>query len=159
MYPQEFPLPDAWVERIWLAMRATYGAAFDRQWACPAGADPAEHVRGLKAHWGRELARYQQAPDAIRHALDNLPERVPNLVEFKAMCNRRPDYAPPALPAPKADPAKVAELIAKVDRGSILDPKEWARKLKAREEGSKEHGLTQYQRDAWRTALGEGVPA
>lgn len=153
-------LPDAWVERIWLALRATYGAAFDRQWQCPAGADPADHVRGLKSHWARELGRFQLAPDAIRYALDNLPPNPPNLIEFKAACNRRPDYAPPALPAPKADLARVAELVGSINRDTVQDPKAWARALKAREEHEKKnppdprHKMTAYQRDAWRTALG-----
>lgn len=107
-------LPDSWVERIWLAMRATYGATFDRQWECPAGSDPVEHVRGLKAFWGRELSRLQQNPAAIRYGLENLPTFPPNLIEFRALCNRRPEQNLPALPAPPADPKRVADALAKI---------------------------------------------
>ena len=107
-------LPEAWVERIWQAMRATYGATFDRQWECPAGADPVEHVRAMKAFWGRELSRYQQNPQAIRYGLENLPTFPPNLIEFRAICNRRPDAVQPMLPAPPADPERVKALMADV---------------------------------------------
>jgi len=134
MLRHESSLPEAWVERIFATMRATYGAAFDRQWECPAGADVAAHMHGIKAHWGRELARYQQNPDAIRYALDNLPAYPPNLIEFRAICNRRPDATVPQLPAPKPDPQRVAEalapLVASRGQASLArHPREWARSL------------------------------
>jgi len=134
MSHHESSLPDAWVERIWATMRATYGAAFDRQWQCPEGEDPLRHVSTLKAHWGRELGRYQQAPDAIRYALDNLPAYPPNLIEFRAACNRRPDAPVPQLPAPKPDPQRVAEALAplaaaRAQASQARHPREWARSL------------------------------
>lgn len=116
----ESSLPEPWVERIWQAMRATYGATFDRQWECPAGADPVEHVRSLKAFWGRELSRYQQNPQAIRYGLENLPNFPPNLIEFRAICNRRPDAVPPMLPAPPADPERVRAVLAEAT--ALLTP-------------------------------------
>ena len=145
-------LPDSWVERIWATMRATYGAAFDRQWECPAGIDPVEHVKTLKAHWGRELGRFQQNPAAIRYGLENLPPHAPNLVEFRAACGRRPSYVQPQLPAPKPDPARVAQIVGGIARPPQRDPKDWARVLQKREEqGDK---LTLAQRQMWRAALG-----
>lgn len=111
-------LPDSWVERIWLAMRATYGATFDRQWECPAGADPVEHVRGMKAFWGRELAGFQQSPSAIKYALEHLPEFPPNLVQFRALCNRRAEVNLPALPMPPADPAVVRAVMAGIAKAA-----------------------------------------
>ena len=133
MSNHESSLPDAWVERIFSTMRATYGAAFDRQWECPAGVDPVKFGSDLKAHWGRELRGFQQNPQAIGHALDHLPEHPPNLVQFRALCTRRPDNAPPALPAPKADPARVAQIVGGIKRpDGWRDPKQWARDLLAR---------------------------
>lgn len=133
MSPHESSLPETWVERIWSTMRATYGAAFDRQWQCPEGEDPERHVATLKAHWGRELSRYQQNPDAIRYALENLPPRPPNLIEFKAACNRRPDQAVPQLPAPKPDPQRVASALAPLAdikaKAGTYNPREWAHSL------------------------------
>ena len=134
MLRHDSSLPEAWVERIFATMRATYGAAFDRQWECPASADVAAHMQGIKAHWGRELGRYQQNPDAIRYALDNLPAYPPNLIEFRAACNRRPDAPVPQLPAPKPDPQRVAEALAplaaaRAQASQARHPREWARSL------------------------------
>lgn len=83
-------LPEGWVEKIWTAMRAAYGAAFDRQWEAPAGVDPVSHVTEMKRMWGRQLSYYQQSPRAIAFALDNLPARVtpPTLPEFRALCRQ-----------------------------------------------------------------------
>lgn len=126
----ESSLPDAWVERIFATMRATYGASFDRQWECPVGVDPVKFGSDLKAHWGRELRGFQQNPAAIGHALDHLPEHPPNLVQFRTLCTRRPDAAVPALPAPKPDPARVAEIVSGIARpAGARHPKQWARDL------------------------------
>lgn len=146
-------LPAQWVEKIWGAMRAEYGASFDRQWECPAGEDPVRHVQSLKAHWARTLAGLFRRPDTIRYALDNLPPHPPNLPEFRALCNRAPEPNVKMLPAPKADPAKVAEALAPLRKFSRTEhgPKAWAWRLKAREEQGDKLGF--YQRHAWRDAL------
>lgn len=121
-------LPEPWVERIWSTMRATYGAAFDRQWECPPGVDPAQHVAELKAVWGRELRGFQQNPKAIAHGLDNLPtDHPPNLLQFVAICRRAPQFAPKELPPPKASQAVIAQVLEAVrpagrgDRAWIAD--------------------------------------
>lgn len=152
MSMHESSLPEAWVERIFATMRATYGAAFDRQWECPPGVDPADHGQQLKAHWGRELARYQQSPDAIRYGLENLPPHPPNLVEFRSSCNRRPDQAQLSLPPVKADPARVAQALSRMRAGiKAENPKAWAWRLRDRENAGER--LTIAQRDMWRAAL------
>lgn len=133
MLNHESSLPDAWVERIFKVLRATYGAAFDRQWECPAGVDPARFAQDMKDHWSRELRGLKQNPMAIGHALDYLPERPPNLIEFRNLCARRPDPQTLALPAPKADPARVAAAIGSIRRPDVCrDPKQWARDIMAR---------------------------
>src|SRR5574340_328262 len=91
-------LPDRWIQRIWDTMRATYGSAFDRMWSAPSGSDPVEHVKGLMFHWAKELGVYSSNSDAIAYALGNLPDLPPNLMQFKALCNRRPEPQRPALP-------------------------------------------------------------
>lgn len=144
-------LPLHWVEKIWMAMRAEWGAAFDRQWECPAGEDPARHVRGLKEHWARRLAGLFNRPDAIRYALENLPAHPINLPDFRALCCRAPEPFVPMLPAPKADPERVAAAIAKVMRGGVRHPMACALALRDRDM-SGEH-LTQFQRKYWREVL------
>jgi hypothetical protein len=146
-------LPDGWIERLWAQMRATYGASFDRQWECPQGADPAEHVAGIKAHWARELGMFLHNPEALRYGLEHLPpDYPPNLLQFRAACNRRPEAARPALEGPKADPSKVAEALSKLR--SIphrTSAREWAYALKARDEAGER--LSILQREMYRDAL------
>lgn len=156
--PESSPqsLPEPWVRKIFATMRATYGASFDRQWQCPAGADPAEHAAEMIGHWARELRGYLQSPEALAYALDHLPSSPPNLIEFKALCRGAPKYARPALPAPKPDMAVAAEAMKGISV-KANDPRQWAHDLKAIEaRGGK---LTQAQRWMWREALGENREA
>ena len=124
-------LPEAWVKRIFATMRGYYGAEFDRQWECPAHEKPEEHAATMLALWGRELRGFQQSPNAIAYALEHLPERPPNLVQFQAICRRAPQYAQPALPAPEADPAIVQQVIGAF-RVSHKPPRAWVARLEAR---------------------------
>ena len=81
------------------------------------------------------------------------PEKPPTVLQFRALCNLRPDKALPALPAPESKPAP--EVLARADEikssQKQIDPKAWAWALKAREERGP--GLTLAQREMWRTAL------
>lgn len=146
-------LPDEWIDTIFMALRATYGVAFDRQYECPPGEDPAKFYVNLKAWWKRDLAPAIAAPHTIRYALDHMPAKVLNLPEFRALC-----WQAPPLPRQgqiahdvKADPQRVAAEVAKMRKVQESSPKAWAYRLKQREEeGDK---LTQAQRDMWRSAL------
>lgn len=157
MSSPESSLPESWVEHIWTVMRATYGAAFDRLWQCPEGVDPTEHVRQLKAVWGRGLARFQQSKHALTWGLENLPERPPNLVEFRSLCMSvpLPSDAPPRLPNVTPNPHRVQAVLQglemRIDRSRVRHQRAWAIELKALEERGE--NLTQFQRDAWREAL------
>jgi hypothetical protein len=157
--PSLSSLPEPWVRKIFATMRATYGAAFDRQWQCPAGVEPVEHAAEMVEHWGRELRGYQQSPKAIAHALDNLPPNVPNLIEFKALCRQAPQYVEnPRLPAPKPNMEVAAEALKGVNVQAD-DPKAWAHRLREREMRSKGAGMTMAQKRMWREALGENREA
>lgn len=152
MSTPESSLPERWVQRIFATMRATYGAAFDRQWQCPAGTEPADHVQQMLEHWGRELRAYQQNPSAISYALENLPEHPPNLIEFRALCRRRPDMGTPRLEAPRVPAQKILAAVASIAKPvPKVDPKQWARDLQERE--AKGEKLTTAQRMTWRLAL------
>lgn len=155
----ESSLPERWVKKIFATMRATYGAAFDRQWECPAGVDPAEHAADMLEHWGRELRGYQQSAQAIAHALGSLPPHPPNLVEFKALCRGAPQYVNQGrLEAPKMPPEKMLEAVAAIVKPEPRhDDKKWAKDLQALEgRGGK---LTLAQRVMWRAALGVDQPS
>lgn len=154
---QRPPLPSDWVEKLFARLAVVYGHAFLGRWS---GLD----LDAVKQSWAKELAGFLSHPEALAAGLEKLPSgEPPTVLQFRDLCReslrdeRQP--APPALPAPKADPQKVAALVAKVDRSAVLNPKAWAWALKAREEGEKahqpdsRHRLTPYQREAWRTAL------
>lgn len=152
--PSHSSLPNAWVRKIFATMRATYGAAFDRQWQCPAGTDPAEHAADMIGHWGRELRGYQQSPQAIAYALEHLPPSPPNLIEFRALCRGAPQYTQKQLEAPRVPPERMLEAVAAIAKPEPkYDPKEWAKKLKAREESGEK--LTLAQRAMWREAISD----
>lgn len=155
-------LPDRWVQRIWGAMRATYGASFDRMWPCPpcpAGVDPAKHAADhtsvLLGHWAKELGRFQSNPSALQFGLSNLPANPPNLIEFKAICGRAPranDHL--SLPAPEVSREGLARVQQKLANGlgGALDPMDPVRRIMLRElDGDKSVNLA--QREFWRQAL------
>lgn len=103
---QSIPLPPEWIDRIFTKLSLTYGRAFMSQYE---GLDPA----AVKADWAMELSGFQRAPEALRYGLQNLPaDRVPNVLQFRALCRRAP--APPVkqLPAPQMDEAARAKVRA-----------------------------------------------
>lgn len=155
-------LPDRVMARLWTAMRGNYGARWDRMFPVPPvppGADAGQHalesIKAVQSIWAEKLARFGANLDAIAFALDNLPTDPPNLPEFVALCNRRPDPKLVALPAPPVNPEAaraVAAKLAKVSQhiGDQLTP---IRGLMRRELAGPGHGLTKFQRDFWRKAL------
>ena len=124
-------LPVKVVDRIFSRLMATYGAAWDRS----LGAAP---IGDVKSAWAHELAGFASRLDALAWALENLPERVPNVIEFRNLARMAPTPDAPRLPEPKADPARVAAELAKlVDvragaSASPVDHKAWAKRIMAR---------------------------
>lgn len=117
------------IDRLFTRLSATYGAAWTRQWADVPIVD-------VKTAWGHELAGYIDHMQAIGYALDNLPERCPNVIQFKHLCRAAPQRDVPRIEAPKADPARVAEVLSKLALPPTTghDPKAWARRIVARHE-------------------------
>lgn len=118
------------IDRVFSRLSATYGAAWDRAM----GSAPLDDV---KAAWAHELSGFADRLQDVAWALEHLPERCPNLIEFRNLCRQAPAPAAPRLEAPKADPERVhAELakLAAVRDGARPDPKDWARRILARAE-------------------------
>jgi hypothetical protein len=141
-------MPVEWVESLFRRFLGVYGNRFTRMWD---GVDP----EIVKATWSEELGRIN--PEAIRYALEHLPEtNPPTVLEFRRLCLAAPQPAtlPPQLPAPPADPARLAKELAPL-REAIQrrseNPREWAEKLRARERACER--LTPAQRQAWRDAI------
>lgn len=144
-----------WVESIHARLLVRYGDAWLRKWD---GIDPAAVV----ADWAEELSG--MSAGAIAHALANLPaSRPPNSAEFKALAVNRPVQAAPALPAPPADPKRVASILSGLRARQLRDPLAWARDLKTRDEkhGGRVWGervMTPTGRAMYRAALGLDNP-
>lgn len=119
-------MPMKAIDRLFERLAATYGAQWTRQWQDVPMAD-------VKSAWAHELSTFSGSLHRLAWALENLPPKCPNVIEFKALCRQAPAPDTPRLPEPKADPervrvelAKLSDLKAKVEsRGS--DGREWAR--------------------------------
>jgi hypothetical protein len=158
-------LPERWVQTIWSEMAANYGARWPRQFPvppCPPGADPAkhahDHIVGVQAVWAKRLGHLQSNPDAVRYALDHLPDDPPTLPQFVALCGRRPDKPLPSLPAPKPDPVRVQQALEGIRRpAEPSDPLKTLRELAeadARDGTFRGQKVTLAQRQTYRQALG-----
>jgi hypothetical protein len=121
------------IDRLFQRLGATYGAAWDRSF----GEAP---ISDVKTVWAHELSVFSGSLNRIAWALENLPERCPNAMEFKSLCRQAPSPDQQALPEPKADPARVAAELAKLApirntlAASTVAPKDckaWARKILA----------------------------
>ena len=126
-------LPNKAIDRLFDRLSATYGSAWTRQWAdVPLGE--------VKTAWAHELSGYasETGLNSIAWALENLPEKCPNIIEFRNLCRRAPVPVVPQLPEPKADPGRVAAELAKLASvrkaatSSARDHKAWAKALIAR---------------------------
>lgn len=109
-------------------------------------------MEAVQADWAHELQAYAQNPDAIKKALQSLPEgKPPTVLEFRALCRGAPGDGALKLSYAAADPAVVAAALSGLKRPEAADPKAWAWELKNREEQGVK--LTPAQRRVWREAL------
>ena len=120
------------IDRLFMRLGATYGAQWDRS----LGETP---LSDIKAMWAHELSVFGHSLHRIAWALENLPPRCPNVIEFKNICRQAPAPEVERLPEPKADPArlqaelsKLGEIRAQVTKTERVDHKAWARRILAR---------------------------
>lgn len=126
-------LPLPWVDKIFSKLTLVYGRDFIGRWE---GLELAD----VKTDWAHELAGFENYPEGIAFALQNMPAgRPPNVLEFKAMALKAPRPVFKQLDAPKADPARVAEelrkAVAAVKKPAHhgIDHKAWAKAILARD--------------------------
>lgn len=111
------------IDRLFSRLAATYGTDWTRQWAGVPIAD-------VKTAWCHELQRFMDYLPAITHALENLPERCPNVIQFRNLCRTLPAVEVIEVEAPRASPEHVAMEIKKLSKAPIkLDGKDWARRI------------------------------
>ena len=125
-------LPLTAIDRLFDRLAATYGSAWTRQWE-------GVEANAVRSMWAHELGGFASNLKAIAWALEYLPERCPNLIQFKNLCRQAPAVEVPQLDAPKADPERVAAELAKlaplragVASPSTNDPKAWAYRILSR---------------------------
>lgn len=125
-------LPLKAIDRLWDRLSLTYGDQFTRQYA-------QFDLNAVKAMWSHELSGFAERLDCIAWALEHLPPRCPNLVEFKNLCRQAPAPEVPRLPEPKADPERVKRELAKLghlvhEPHAKADGRDWARRIVAKHE-------------------------
>lgn len=126
-------LPIQALDRLFSRLAATYGAAWERN----LGSTP---LADVKTAWGHELSGFSGRLEAIAWALENLPPKCPNVIEFKNLCRQAPAPEAPRLPEPKADPERLKAELSKLGEvrkavvSSSVDHKAWAKRLIARHE-------------------------
>jgi hypothetical protein len=150
------------VDRLFNRLMATYGTDFMRRY-------DGQDELAVKSIWAHELSGYQADKSAstketrermqpIAWALENLPERPPNAIEFRTLCRRMPEPERLRLPEPTPDPARIAAVLEKLAplREPIAKPadsREWARQHIRRHE-SGEYRSTPTALQMARNALG-----
>lgn len=128
-------LPEPWIEKIFHRLSVTYG----RNWLSMWDGIPIDDV---KEDWAEQLAGYQQNPNAITYALENLPHaKPPTVLEFRALCQRGPSKqveqpARIAYTGPVIDADELRERIQSAIKSAKQpkekrDPKQWAHDLAA----------------------------
>ena len=143
-------LPIAAVERLFDRLSMTYGTEFKNKWT-------GMPLNEIKTHWAYELSQFADNLNAIGWALQNLPDRCPNLIEFKSLCKQAPRPTTIALDAPKVPIEVVDTEISKIIASLVKTPestgdhKRWARRLKERHE--KGEKLSPYQINCYKVAL------
>jgi hypothetical protein len=110
------------IDRLFHRLGATYGAEWDRS----LGATP---IGDAKTVWAHELSCYTSNLQSIAWALENLPERCPNVIQFKNLCRQAPAAATEMLPSPKADPAIVKMITEKLASAPVhqIGRHDWAK--------------------------------
>ena len=137
-------LPLKAIDRLFERMAATYGGQWTRQWADVPIVD-------VKAAWGHELSMYADNLKALAWALENLPERCPNVIEFRNLCRAAPKPEAPRLPEPKADPERVMRELSRLGelRKRVLSvsvgQKDWAHRIIARYNAGEKINPTTYR--------------
>jgi hypothetical protein len=149
-------MPIKAIDRLFQRLTLTYGRSFLLQWE----GLPENDVKSL---WAHELEPYSNRLEAIAWALEHLPDRAPNAIEFKNLCRSAPAPAAQQLPEPKADPERVKRELARLGEVRAqaahsragIDHKAWAKRIMARHDAGEKINPTslQFAREALRVHL------
>jgi hypothetical protein len=95
------------IDALFNKMTVVYGNEWTKKWE----GMPIEETKGA---WASELRGF--TVEQVKHALEKLPERPPNLIQFKALCQHAPVYFENAQltyrpPVPQEKRAKLMEAL------------------------------------------------
>ena len=140
--------PTELIDLLFNRLYATYGAAWERS----IGQAP---INDVKSVWSDSLSGYLKTKEsmlAIRWAIENLPDRVPNALEFRSLCRAAPVIDAPMLPMPKVNPEIAEKVLSGLKAATIskIDHKAWAKKIMLNYKGGLRQNPTSLQmaRDA-----------
>jgi hypothetical protein len=118
------------IDRLFERLGATYGASWSKMWADVPLVD-------VKTAWAHELSGFATHLQDLAWALENLPERPPNIIEFRNLCRKAPRIEPLRIENIAAMPERVNEELNKlrtiiIEKPKKSDPTDWARRHIAR---------------------------
>lgn len=134
-------LPLPWVDKIFLKLTLIYGRDFIGRWE-------GLEIADVKTDWGHELSGFENWPEAIAHALANCPPgKPPTVIEFRDLARKAPRAKVAELPAPAANPERVAAELAKLaplkmTAKSPTDHKAWAKAIIRRHDAGEKLTVT-----------------
>lgn len=70
------------IDALWNKMLVVYGSEWEKKYNGP--------LTEIKGVWADELRGFRV--EQIKYALGHLPERPPNLIQFKDLCSKAPTY-------------------------------------------------------------------
>lgn len=139
-------LPFEAVERLFSRLTATYGRDFMARYE---GVDDL----AVKSSWAHELSGFAKQLRCVAWALENLPVRAPNVLEFRELCRKAPlveseedvrlrlEHQPASKERVAAELAKLGSVVK--TRHAMVDRRDWARRLIARHDAGEVLGMAQ----------------
>lgn len=124
-------LPHLWVDKIFMKLTVVYGRDFIGRWE-------GINLADVKTDWAHELAGFEQHPESIAYALQNLvPGKPPTVLEFRALARKAPLPEHKALPAPVVTDDRLCEHLKRIVelKARAKDApgsKDWARSILGR---------------------------
>lgn len=116
------------IDRLFDRLELTYGSQWSNQWRD-------RPISDVKTAWCYELQSFDHRLDAVAWALENLPDRPPNLIAFRNLCRSAPALAVVALPEPKADLGRLRVELSKLGEiktqvmATNFDHRGWAKRI------------------------------
>jgi hypothetical protein len=87
------PLPAVWVDKLFARLQGVYGRDFTYQFSSVDSTGFDVGLANARQVWAEELGGFSEHPEAIAYALENLPERIPNVIVFREICRKAPRKA------------------------------------------------------------------